>query len=168
MDTKILPLLITDPATQALKNLPDWWKRAQEIVIGSYSDTFLEPGKLVNLGKKDPLCSSVGRYESWRMPDLHHLKHDEGCGLILLTIYSHPKIEHNELFALLKLYSTHKTVYEMMFSYDLTFLSSCKMIEETDFLEYLYSEDDSSSFRYSITQLGIDVLKQNGLVKVDK
>ena len=160
MDTKILPLLITDPATQALKNLPEWWKRSQEIVIGSYSDNLL--------GKKDPSWSSVGRYESWRMPDLHHLKHDEGCGLILLTIYSHPKIEHNELFELLKLYNTHKIVYEMMFSYDLTFLSASKMIEETEVLEFLKSEDDESYLRYSITQLGIDVLKQNELIKVDK
>ena len=158
MDVNTLPLLITDPATRAMKNLPDWWKRAQEFIIGSYSDNFH--------GKKDPSWSSVGRYESWRMPDLHHLKHDEGCGLILLTIYSHPKIEHNELFELLKLYTTHKIVYEMMFSYDLTFLNACKMIEETDVLEFLKSEEDQSSLRYSITQLGIDVLKQNGLVKV--
>ena len=160
MNTKILPLLITDPATQALKNLPDWWKRAQEFIIGSYHDNFLG---------KDSQSSSVGRYESWRMPDLHHLKHDEGCGLILLTIYSHPKIEHNELFELLKLYTNHKTVYEMMFSYDLTFLNASKMIEETEFLK---SEENKhkgkSSVRYSITQLGIDVLKQNGLVEVDE
>jgi len=159
MNTKILPLLITDPAAQAMKNLPDWWKRAQEFTIGSYHD---------NLGKKNSLLSSVGWYESWRMPDLHHLKHDEGCGLVLLTIYSHPKIEHNVLFELLQLYNTHKTVYEMMFSYDLTFLNACKMIEETEVLEFLKSEDDKSSVRYSITQLGIDVLKQNGLVEVDE
>lgn len=158
MNTKILPLLISDPASQALKNLPDWWKRAQEFVIGSQHVDFHD--------KKNPLLSSVGWYESWRMPDLHHLKHDEGCGLVLLTIYSHPKIEHNELFELLKLYTAHKTVYEIMFSYDLTFLSASKMIEETEVLEFLKSEEDTSSHRYSITQLGIDVLKQNGLVEV--
>ena len=44
-----------------------------------------------------------------------------------------------------------------------------KMIEETEFLK---SEENKhkgmSSFLYSITQLGINVLKQNGLVEVDK
>lgn len=119
------------------------------------------------LGKKDPSWSPVGRYETWRMPDPHRLKHDEGCSLILLIIHSHPKIEHNELFELLKPYNTYKTAYDLMFHCDLTFLNASKMVDVDEFIN-LKRPIETESWHYSITQLGIDVLKQNRLVKVDQ
>lgn len=40
MNVDELPLLIADPATKALNNLPDWWNYSQEIITRSYYDNF--------------------------------------------------------------------------------------------------------------------------------
>lgn len=162
MNTDILPYLISDPASEAERNLGD-----------------------------ERSSSKYGLYIMTEKPDLHHLYSAEGMGRLLLYIYYHPysnywnilqyvgedehKHRHDSWLTSTKwMKPKTDTSHYPPFGYNiysdlLTLSRIAKMVVEED-RKSPFENSEALVWQtvYSITPLGEAVLQQNGLLKVKK
>jgi len=136
MDVSKLPILITDPTKEAINN-------------------FLN---------SDLVCFYKERYDTfntsanYKLEFFYNLVSDKDLGKLLLYVYKHPNIKLSALDKKIKNYNDFQLLSNVYATFNIINIAiGSKLIKKTE---------TKHKFEYliSITDLGMQVLKQNGLI----